>query len=77
MTRRLSTDVQRHGDWVRGYHGTENVTSYGILSRANGVTSESDGHSTSYFRGDDDQGRHYEHYLASDHGIVTKDVVRR
>jgi hypothetical protein len=77
MTRRLSTDVQRHGAWVRTYHGTENVSSYGILARTNGVNSESDGHSTSYFRGDDDQGRHYEHYLASDHGIVTKDVVRR
>jgi hypothetical protein len=57
------------------------VNSYGILSRANGVTSESDGHSTSYYRGDDGNaasgGTHYEHYLASDHGIVTKDVVRR
>jgi hypothetical protein len=81
MTRRLAADVQRHGRWVQTYHGTENVSSYGILSRANGVTSESDGHSTSYFRGDDGNaasgGKHYEHYLASDHGIVTEDVVRR
>jgi hypothetical protein len=77
MTRRLSSDVERHGAWVRTYHGSENVSSYGILARTNGVNSESDGHSTSYFRGDDDLGGHYEHYLSSDHGIVTKDVVRR
>jgi hypothetical protein len=77
MTRRLSSDVERHGAWVRTYHGSENVSSYGILARTNGVNSESDGHSTSYFRGDDDLGGHYEHYLSSDHGVVTKDVVRR
>jgi hypothetical protein len=48
----------------------ENVNSYGILARANGVTSESDGHSTSYY-----VGHNYAHYLASNHGVVTRDVV--
>ncbi len=47
----------------------ENVNSYGILSRTNGVTSESDGRSTSYY-----VAPGYAHYLASNHGLITKDV---
>jgi hypothetical protein len=48
---------------------TENVTSSGVLSRTNGVTSESDGHSTSYYLGNG-----YYHYLASNHGLITRNV---
>ena len=48
-----------------------------MLSRTDGVNSESDGSSTSSYVGDDDRGRHYEHYLASNHGLITKNVVRR
>ena len=47
----------------------ENVTSSGVLSRADGVTSESDGHSTSYY-----VGNGYYHYLASNHGVITQNV---
>jgi hypothetical protein len=53
----------------------ENVNSYGILARTNGATSESDGHSTSFFVGTNDRGRLYRHYLASNHGMVTRDVT--
>ena len=54
---------------------TEVVDSYGSLARTAGTTSESDGHSTSSYIGTAD-GRRYEHSLASEHGILTKDVVR-
>ena len=65
-------------DMTRTIDGSsENVNSYGILSRTNGQNSESDGHSTSYYHGVDDQGRRYDHELASDHGQVTEDVVQR
>lgn len=49
---------------------TENVNSYGILQRTNGVVTQSDGHSTSFYAGGG-----YTHHLASDHGQITKDVV--
>jgi hypothetical protein len=77
MTRTLTDAVQRHGHWQPTFGGTENVDSYGILARKNGVNTESDGHSTSYYRGDDDLGRYYDHELASNHGLITEDVVRR
>ncbi|HZE48664.1 MAG TPA: peptide-N4-asparagine amidase [Jatrophihabitantaceae bacterium] len=48
---------------------TENVHSYGILSRVNGVNTESDGNSTSFYARPG-----YVHYLASNHGLITKDV---
>jgi len=47
----------------------ENVHSSGILSRANGVTSESDGSSTSFY-----VGPGHARYLASNHGLITRDV---
>lgn len=64
--------VDGPGGIARG--SSENVDSYGILARTNGVTSTSDGHSTSRFIGTDDQGRPYVHYLASNHGLFTEDV---
>jgi hypothetical protein len=77
MTRTLADAVRTGRAWHRVAHSTETLQSYGILARANGVTSQSDGHSTSSFRGLDDRGRPYVHHLASEHGVVTRDVVRR
>jgi len=78
MTRTLADFAAGHGrNWRQTYGSTENVDSYGIEARTNGVTTTTDGHSTSFFRGDDDLGRFYAHYLASDHGLITEDIVRR
>ena len=65
------------GRWEPTFAGTENVDSYGILARKNGANTESDGHSTSYYRGDDDLDRYYDHDLAGNHGLITEDVVKR
>ncbi|MGN6413571.1 peptide-N4-asparagine amidase [Flexivirga sp.] len=72
MTQRVSSFVRdgrqharRGWDW--------NVTSYGVLARTNGVTSESDGHSTTSYVGTDDTGRPYWHRIATDHGQVVTD----
>ena len=51
------------------------VNSYGILSRTNGVTSESDGHSTTSYVGSTDAGRPYWHFITTNHGQVTRDVA--
>lgn len=48
-----------------------NVSSYGVLARANGVTSESDGHSTTSYVGTNDVGRFYWDQITADHGQVT------
>jgi len=72
MTQRVSSSVtdgrertRRGWDW--------NVTSYGILARENGVTSESDGHSSTSYVGTDDLGRHYWHRITTNHGQVVTD----
>ncbi|MGA7203334.1 MAG: peptide-N4-asparagine amidase [Specibacter sp.] len=46
------------------------LDSYGILGRSAGVTSESDGHSTSAYKGTDDNGRPYRHFIVTEHGKV-------
>lgn len=56
---------------VRGWNWT--VDSYGILGRTDGVTSESDGNSTSSYIGTDDRARPYIHYIKTDHGKVLVD----
>jgi len=57
--------MMRHWNWT--------VDSYGVLARANGVTSESDGHSTSSYHGTDDLGRPYWHLIRTNHGKVLSD----
>ncbi len=52
------------------------VDSYGILARANGVTSQSDGHSTTSFTGTDDAGRHHHRTITTEHGRVVSDRGR-
>ncbi len=74
MTCRLG-DSTTSGLTGRRSSSTETLDSYGTLARTAGATSESDGHSTSQYVGTDDHGRRYEHYLASDHGLVTRNVV--
>ena len=74
MTQTLSDAVGSEDGWQPASHSTENVNSYGVLTRTNGVVTESDGNSTSRYAGDNDLGKHYVHYLASDHGLITKDV---
>lgn len=49
------------------------VDSYGILGRTAGVTSESDGNSTSDYSGKDDSGRPYRHHIETNHGKVLVD----
>ncbi|MBO0839727.1 MAG: hypothetical protein J2O49_02770 [Sciscionella sp.] len=71
----MTMSLSDSGTGVRPTQSSENVDSYGILARSNGVTSQSDGHSTSSFHGFDDNGNPYVHLLASDHGRVTKNVV--
>lgn len=46
------------------------LDSYGILGRSAGVTSESDGRSTSSYKGKDDSGKPYRHYVETEHGKV-------
>jgi len=53
---------------VRGWAWT--VDSYGILARSAGVTSESDGHSTTAYTGTDDLGQPYSRWIATEHGRV-------
>ena len=74
MTQTLSDAVGSEDGWRPVSRSTENVDSYGILTRTNGVVTESDGNSTSRYVGDNDQERWYVHDLASDHGLITKDV---
>ncbi len=75
MTQTLSDAVRSGPQWRPVRQSTEYVRSSGVLSRANGVTSESDGRSTSRYAGDDDRGHWYVHDLASNHGLITSDVV--
>jgi hypothetical protein len=76
MTQTLADETSDGRHWRPVRASTENVDSSGVLARTAGVTSESDGHSTSYFAGTDDRGRPYLHYLASNHGIVTRNGPR-
>jgi hypothetical protein len=57
---------------VRGW--TWGVDSYGILARSAGVTSESDGHSSTAYTGTDDLGRPYHRAITSNHGRVVTDT---
>jgi peptide N-acetyl-beta-D-glucosaminyl asparaginase amidase A len=74
MTQTLSDAAASERGWQPASRSTEYVDSYGILTRTNGVVTESDGNSTSRYTGDNDLGQWYVHYLASDHGLITKDV---
>lgn len=72
MSQRVSSDdfegrghVKRGWDW--------NVTSYGVLARKDGVTSESDGNSTTQYAGTNDVGHPYWHRIVTDHGQVVSD----
>ncbi len=76
MTQTLSDAITSEDGWQPASHSTEYVDSYGILTRTNGAVTESDGNSTSRYAGDNDLGRRYVHYLASDHGLITKDVTQ-
>jgi hypothetical protein len=66
--------VAREGDarTVRGWKW--NVDSYGVLARSAGVTSESDGHSSTAYTGTDDLGRPYHRAITTDHGRVVSDT---
>jgi hypothetical protein len=55
----------------------DEVSSSGLEQRADGVTVQADGHSTEDFAGDDDTGAFFRHFLASAHGFITVDRVRR
>ena len=55
---------------VRGW--TWRVDSNGVLARANGVTSESDGSSTTSYAGTDDLGRPYYRRIVTEHGKVVR-----
>ena len=55
---------------IRAWNWT--VDSYGILSRAAGVTSASDGHSRTSYLGTDDRGRLYHKTITTDHGRVVR-----
>jgi hypothetical protein len=76
MTRRLA-DVTDTGRTHSARSSTDEVDSSGLDQRANGVTVQADGHSIENFTGQDDTGRPYRHFLASAHGFVTVDRVRR
>jgi hypothetical protein len=76
MTRRL-LDVQDAGRAHSVRQSTDEVSSFGLDQRANGVTVAADGHSTENFAGNDDTGAWFEHFLASAHGFITVDRVHR
>ncbi|MFC6705103.1 peptide-N4-asparagine amidase [Flexivirga alba] len=72
MTQQVSSSVRTGSQLVR--RGWDwNVTSYGVLARKDGTTSESDGHSTTSYAGTDDNGRPYWHRITTDHGQVVTD----
>lgn len=56
---------------VRGWTWT--VDSSGVLSRVDGVNTESDGHSSTSYLGTDDRGRLYLHRITTNHGRVLTD----
>lgn len=64
-----SLTVGQRWPTLRGW--SWNVDTTGVLSRAAGVTSESDGSSTTSYRGTDDRGRFVSCRIATDHGRVT------
>lgn len=75
MTQRVSSstrDGRQHAK--RGWDW--NVTSYGVLARKDGTTSESDGHSTTSYVGTDDNGRPFWHRIITNHGQVVTDRRR-
>lgn len=72
MTQRVSSLV-RDGSALTRRGWDWNVTSYGVLARKDGTTSESDGHSTTSYIGTDDNGRPYWHRITTDHGQVVTD----
>jgi len=59
----------------RGWTWT--VDSTGVLARTDGVTSESDGSSSTRYVGTDDRGRPYYHRIVTNHGQIVEDVVHR
>lgn len=73
---RVIHDATTRGGHTRRTSSDEVLDSYGSLARTNGTTSESDGRSTSRYVGIGAAGRRYVHSLASEHGVVTRDVVR-
>ena len=74
MTRRLF-DLTDTGGRPVVRQSSDEVNSFGLDQRANGVTVAADGHSTEFFAGDDDTGDFGTHFLASAHGFITKDVT--
>ncbi|NYJ74063.1 peptide-N4-asparagine amidase [Allobranchiibius huperziae] len=72
----MAQDVARFA--TDGRHATGlaydwRVSSYGVLARSKGVTSESDGHSTTSYIGTGATGRPYWHVITTNHGRVTSD----
>jgi hypothetical protein len=55
----------------------DEVSSFGLDQRVDGTTVAADGHSTEDFAGNDDTGAFFRHFLASAHGFITVDRVRR
>jgi len=76
LTRRL-LDVKDNGRDHTVRQSSDEVNSFGLDQRANGVTVAADGHSTENFAGNDDTGAWFEHFLASAHGFITVDRVHR
>jgi hypothetical protein len=63
-------DVVKEGSARTARNWNWTLDSYGILGRSAGVTSESDGHSTSSYKGKDDSGKPYRHFIETAHGKV-------
>ncbi|HEX4724958.1 MAG TPA: peptide-N4-asparagine amidase [Pseudonocardiaceae bacterium] len=76
MSRRLF-DLQSTGREHSVRQSSDEVNSFGLDQRANGVTVAADGHSTENFAGDDDTGHFFEHFLASASGLITVDRSHR
>lgn len=76
MTRRLF-DLSDTGRAHTVRRSSDEVDSFGLDQRANGVTVAADGHSTERFAGNDDTGRLFVHFLASAHGFITVDRSNR
>lgn len=73
MTKQL-TDLTGDGrSWRPVRTSREWLSSSGVLARTNGVNTEADGRSQTYFAGADDLSRPYFHYVASEHGLITAD----
>lgn len=77
MSRIEGTVALRGQRWTNVTGGAERLRTQGVLQRTGGAVVQADGSATDLFVGLTDNGRPYAHYIAADHGYVTRNRVYR